>query len=332
MLTPPKDNLVRKDTPLPPPRPGVRYVAVPVIQYVIIADDPLRRRINRLFHWPMIVLALLTLPALGVEFLLRPEPGTWLWWLNWTAIWVIWAAFLIEFVIKIAIAECRLEYCKRNWLDIIIIVLPALRPLRLAYVAKTSRVFTLRGVAMKFARYAFTIVIGLEATERLLHRFGLRLRDQRRDPADMTRHQLMTEVKQLRRLVDDWEAWYEAHQAHLEQFGREPFHRPKPTLHDADDPDRSDDSDRESATTPKPTSKPPAEDRPSSNGSPTSAGARPAAADGASADELHPASDGHCGEPADDDAGPRRRPRIGGPAPPPEQADPSSPKSRDSHT
>ncbi len=105
--------IVPKHTPLPPPRPGVRYVNVPVIG-IVIADDPLRAQVRRRFHWPMIVLALLTLPALAIEFFVQPAVFSLLWWANWTAIWSIWTAFVIEFVVKIAIAESRtviLEGC-----------------------------------------------------------------------------------------------------------------------------------------------------------------------------------------------------------------------------
>ena len=197
---------------LPPPRPGERHVNVPFQTVVIIADDRLRDHVNARFYWPMIVLALVMLPLLAIEVFKAPEQFTPLWWVTTSCMVVIWFAFLIEFVIKFAIAECRIEYIRRNWLDIIILAIPVLRPLRVTYVAKTTRVFTLRGVGMKFIRYGFTIIVGFEATDRILQRLGLKSKVDRPDPKSMTRHQLTQELVTLRKRVDAWESWHEAHE------------------------------------------------------------------------------------------------------------------------
>ncbi len=177
-----KSSIVTSDQKLPPPRPGVRHVTVPLIRMIVIADDDLRTSIKRHFHWPMLVLALLMLPLLVVEFLIKPTPGTWLWWICIIGLAIVWLAFLIEFVVKITIAESRFEYAKRNWLDIIIIIMPAFRTLRVAAIARSSRLFTLRGVGMKFGRSFFTALLGLEATDRLLHRIGLKKKHRRPHP------------------------------------------------------------------------------------------------------------------------------------------------------
>ncbi|MHC4989621.1 MAG: hypothetical protein ACYTGC_01460 [Planctomycetota bacterium] len=221
--------------PPPPPRPGVRHVHV--LGTLIVSDDELRQRVDRHFHWPMIVLALLILPLLGLDFLhyqraqqsgsVRSED--WVFWSIQVGYAVIWLAFLVEFVVKITIAESRVEYVRRNWLDLVIILVPVLRPVRAAYLARTSKIFTLRGVGMKFARYLITFVIGLEATERLLHRVGLKADAARPDPREMTRHELVQEVKRLRRLADAWEVWYQAHQEHVREHGGEPYRRTRPT-------------------------------------------------------------------------------------------------------
>jgi len=199
----------------PPPPPGVRHLRLPG-RRLLVCDDRLRRRVAATFHRPMIVLALLILPLLAVEFLFLQDRaavrGTFLWWAATIGFAVIWLAFLLEFTIKVAIAESRVEYVRRNWLDLVIILVPVLRPLRVASLARTSRVFTLRGVGMKLARYAFTLVVGLEATERLMERIGVR-RDARRPPARMSRHQLEREVRRSRRELDAWESWYRRYRA-----------------------------------------------------------------------------------------------------------------------
>lgn len=47
------------------------------------------------------------------------------------ATWVIWALFLVDFLVRLALASERGAFLRRNWLDIPILVLPFLRPLRL---------------------------------------------------------------------------------------------------------------------------------------------------------------------------------------------------------
>lgn len=206
--------LVPPDVPLPPPRPGVRHVRIARMG-VVIADDELRQRVDRFFHWPMIVLALLVLPLLAIElyYLDRLEGGeaSPIGILCWVGFSLIWLAFLVEFLIKIAIAECRIEYVRRNWLDLVIIVVPALRPLRATSIVRTSRVFKLRGVGMKAFRYVFAFIVGLDAAEPFLQKFGLKANKGRKDPEKMTRYELMAEVRKLRKLADAWEDWHRAH-------------------------------------------------------------------------------------------------------------------------
>ena len=208
---------VPRGTILPPPRPGVRHVGIPFVG-IVISDDDFRRRIDRIFHWPMIVLALAVIPLLVIELMLRAEerPAA----LAGFGFAVIWFAFVVEFVVKSTVAESRLEYARRNWLDLIIILVPILRPLRLTgSLARTTRVFKLRGVAMKCARYVFTIVLGMEATDRLMRRIGLRARRERKDTDAMTRFELATELRKLRKRSDAWERWYELHQEYIERTG-----------------------------------------------------------------------------------------------------------------
>lgn len=249
-------RVLPRDAEPPPAPPGVRYVRAPFVG-IVVADDDLRKRVNRLFHWPMIVLALLVLPLLFLRLYFNDSGG-----IRYreiiivasdVALSVIWLAFVVEFVTKIAIAEHRVEYVKRNWLDLVIILLPMLRPLRVTSLARTSRLFTLRGVGMKFARYVITAVVGLEATERLLHRVGLKSRVDRKKPEEMTRHELMRAVKKLRKLSDAWDEWHEAHQDYLQARGIDPFDEVKPAVDDdADDshPAEPADADAKDASSP----------------------------------------------------------------------------------
>jgi hypothetical protein len=224
-----KRIVVPHGTVLPPPAPGVRYVSVPLVG-IVVSDDELRDRVEHRFHWPMIVLALAILPLLAIEVWRQPTGPLKL--AIEVGFGVIWLAFVVEFVWKIAIAESRIEYVRRNWFDLVIILLPLLRPLRAFRatqgIARSTRVFRLRGVGMKCARYVFTILIGLKATERLLQRIGLKSSDERKEPERMTRYELMTEVKRLRRRNDAWEQWHEAHEGYVERHGGACYLEPRP--------------------------------------------------------------------------------------------------------
>ena len=229
--------IVPHGTDLPPPAPGVRHVRVPLVG-IVISDDDLRQRVDRHFHWPMIVLALAILPLLAIEVYRKPTGAMQL--AIEIGFAVIWLAFVVEFAWKIAIAESRIEYVRRNWFDVVIILLPLLRPLRAFRatqgLARSTRVFRLRGVGMKCARYVFTILIGLKATDRLLHRIGLKSDDERKDAEKMTRNELTRAVKRLRRCNDAWERWHEAHERYVERHGGACYLAPRPAQDDpADD-------------------------------------------------------------------------------------------------
>lgn len=44
--------------------------------------------------------------------------------------WTTWAAFAVEFVIRICLARRRLRYVVRHWYDVLLVALPMFRPLR----------------------------------------------------------------------------------------------------------------------------------------------------------------------------------------------------------
>ena len=141
----------------------------------------LRRRLSRDFSVPMLGIALLILPVLGVEFLMKEQVA------RYTGLRValhlstgtIWLAFAAEFIVMISVAEKKLAYLKKHWIDLAIILLPffaflrslqALRGTRLAQLAKLPmltklvRAYRLRGTAIK----AFRALLLLEAVRRWL--------------------------------------------------------------------------------------------------------------------------------------------------------------------
>lgn len=87
------------------------------------------RRWERAVEWPLMGAAVLFLIAYAVQIIARDEG-------SFSAVaevvlWVTWAVFAIDYVVRLTIAEHRRRWFLRNLLDLAIVVLPMLRPLRL---------------------------------------------------------------------------------------------------------------------------------------------------------------------------------------------------------
>ncbi|WP_206422557.1 potassium channel family protein [Nocardioides pantholopis] len=54
--------------------------------------------------------------------------------------WTVWAAFVVDFVARITLAEERGPYVLRHWYDVALIALPMLRPLRLLRLLAFARI------------------------------------------------------------------------------------------------------------------------------------------------------------------------------------------------
>ncbi len=54
--------------------------------------------------------------------------------------WAIWAAFGVDFVIRLALATERGSYALRHWYDLLLILLPLIRPLRLLRLVALARI------------------------------------------------------------------------------------------------------------------------------------------------------------------------------------------------
>ncbi|MEZ6077365.1 MAG: potassium channel protein [Pirellulaceae bacterium] len=131
-----------------------------------VADYHLVRRLERAFSLPMIGIALLILPVLGLQTFYQDRIA------DYPALraalhfgtGVIWFAFATEFIVMVSVTPHKFTYCRRHWLDLVIILLPLisflrtlriLRAARLMNIAKLQqvsrlmRVYRLRGVAMR---------------------------------------------------------------------------------------------------------------------------------------------------------------------------------------
>lgn len=146
-----------------------------------IADQYLVRRLERAFSMPMIGIALLILPVLGLQMFYQDRIVDYprLRFALHVGTGVIWFAFATEFIVMVSVTPRKVKYCLRHWLDLVIIVLPLvsfLRTLRILRAAKLlnisklqqltrlMRVYRLRGVALR----GWRALVLLELTQRML--------------------------------------------------------------------------------------------------------------------------------------------------------------------
>jgi voltage-gated potassium channel len=103
---------------------------------------------------PMLLLALAMIPLLALpamvslssattELLVRVE-------------WAIWAVFATDLSIRTYLAPRRARYLLAHWFDVLIVVLPFLRPLRIARSARVLRAFTALRLVGPLARVVLT--------------------------------------------------------------------------------------------------------------------------------------------------------------------------------
>src|SRR5688572_7157498 len=98
-------------------------------------------RFERAVELPLFVLAVAMIPLLVVPLLVELDgavEGTVV-----VAQWLIWAAFAFEYVVRLALTPARWRFIRREWPDLLIIVLPFLRPLRVVRSARALRVLRL---------------------------------------------------------------------------------------------------------------------------------------------------------------------------------------------
>lgn len=91
--------------------------------------EALLHRIERLTEMPLLVLAFVMIPLLVGPFLweLTPEEESIFVALDT----LIWALFAIDLIVKVVVAPHRLAYLRRHWLEVLVVAVPFLRPLRL---------------------------------------------------------------------------------------------------------------------------------------------------------------------------------------------------------
>jgi voltage-gated potassium channel len=121
-------------------------------------------RFERQTALPMLVLAVAIVPLLIIPlvFDLSPRAETTIVTLDW----IIWAAFAVEYGVRLYLAPAKWAFVKRNKIDLVVIILPFLRPLRLARSARMLRL-------LRAARVVAVLVRALDASKDVLTRHKL---------------------------------------------------------------------------------------------------------------------------------------------------------------
>lgn len=119
---------------------------------------------SRLEQWekrtelPLLLLALAFLIAYAwpvIDPRLDADLRTFLTTLSWT----VWSAFVFDFVVRLTLAHDRRAYLVTHWYDVLLVVIPALRPLRLLRLLTLVRVLD-RLLSKNLAGRAVVYVVG----------------------------------------------------------------------------------------------------------------------------------------------------------------------------
>ncbi len=155
---------------------GSQWIWLPKLGWQVKGRE-LFERLDRFATIPMLVIALMILPLLGVEFLLKDKVAE-IPLLSLTldvSAAFIWFAFALEYVVMLSVAEDKVAYAKTNWLNLLIILLPLIaflrgfqvvRAFRVARAGKLLRVYRMRSLLLR----VYQAMVALSAIERLLHR------------------------------------------------------------------------------------------------------------------------------------------------------------------
>jgi voltage-gated potassium channel len=125
-------------------------------------------RWERATEWPLTAIALVFLAAYAIPIALPDLPA---WVLDTCELvaWATWALFALDYGVRLALAPARWSYAKTHLLDLAVVALPLLRPLRLvrllALVSILNRTATkeLRGRVITYTAGSAILLVGLGA-------------------------------------------------------------------------------------------------------------------------------------------------------------------------
>ena len=116
-------------------------------------------RWEKLTEWPLTVTALVFLAAYAAP-IIWPAEDAQLTAACRAAVWLTWALFAADFAVRVVLAERRGRYVLKHWLDVLIIALPLLRPLRLLRLVTLLKVLNRRATSGLRGRVAVYVAGG----------------------------------------------------------------------------------------------------------------------------------------------------------------------------
>lgn len=116
-------------------------------------------RWEKLTEWPLTVTALVFLAAYAAP-IIWPAEDPRLTVACRVAVWLTWALFATDFAVRVVLAERRGRYVLKHWLDVLIIALPLLRPLRLLRLVTLLKVLNRRATSGLRGRVAVYVAGG----------------------------------------------------------------------------------------------------------------------------------------------------------------------------
>lgn len=122
------------------------------------------KRFEQATELPLLVLALAMVPLLIAQLVVEPSSGV-----DQgleVAGWFIWAVFAVEYVVRLLLTDRRWQFVRKEWPDLLIVVLPFLRPLRVVRSARALRL-------LRLGRLASVLVEATQGARRLLVRHRL---------------------------------------------------------------------------------------------------------------------------------------------------------------
>lgn len=129
-------------------------------------EEGRRERWERRSEWPLTIASVIFLAAYAVPILV-PDLGSAGRRLCYSATVFAWAVFVLDYVVRLGLARDRRHFVKHNLLDLAVIALPMLRPLRLLRLVTLLSVFNrhagsrLRGQVAAYVIVATSLVVFL---------------------------------------------------------------------------------------------------------------------------------------------------------------------------